>query len=642
MGNARPFGPPTASVTDGRNQTVRIIQIVLRDDSPEDGGGFVFFPAGSDIIITYVDGRVDRGKDIRFEPIIQGGLVQGDFITANGTEEIRLRYDFDSPAFVALASGPRKEIAKVEFRLVLGNDYQVWATSDRQLNYLGEAVLLLVAQAEGNVRDNTNMREVSFEYGLPTGIRLLGGTLEVRDFKGFDLYGEYDLSLSYRKYPNRGKDIPATASGIRGRRSAPAWMVNVSKRAHSFFFFGEAYSMDPRYNTRILATRDELFIDYNSDSTYVELVEDNDDQDRFPDPVRSGWSGDSWVFPLLDENNDFISDFNQNDSEDRPNRLPDYEEPFLRHHVDRPEFIFGVDLNNNAWGDRFENDDLPDYPYKKNHRGYNAYGGAYITPEIQLAVGMLRENLISSNQKNHTTYALLTIDRDMSTWGRFRLYEMIKSIEDDIRDDLLWWHDQRQQVEDPLIARDTWVNSLWIGHDYKLHGVLTTNYLKYDFYHQRLGKDVLLDRRKRAFFFGLINKVSYRLDLGRLWVEPRWKSEYHHQNLELTSTEKRTEWVEVGGFIVGLPLLSHTTLQGGVELSFTNDERQRHYFIGQRQRHYFIGRVWALQFSNRCDCLGYTIFTRAGVVNEHWQYPTAAAISPRVTSFFISIYAGLE
>ena len=32
------------------------------------------FPAGSDIIITYLDGTVDRGKQIRFEPVIEGGF----------------------------------------------------------------------------------------------------------------------------------------------------------------------------------------------------------------------------------------------------------------------------------------------------------------------------------------------------------------------------------------------------------------------------------------------------------------------------------------------------------------------------------------------------------------------------------------
>ena len=61
-------------------------------------------------------------------------------------------------------------------------------------------------------------------------------------------------------------------------------------------------------------------------------------------------------FPGWDQNNDFIPDFNQNDNAVRANRRPDYDEPFLRFDVDRPEFLFGVDMNNNFWVDQFEND----------------------------------------------------------------------------------------------------------------------------------------------------------------------------------------------------------------------------------------------------------------------------------------------
>ena len=60
-----------------------------------------------------------------------------------------------------------------------------------------------------------------------------------------------------------------------------------------------------------------------------EFVDDNDDQDRNPDWLRANFSQDLRVFPGFDENNDFINDFNQNDSQLRENRVPDYDEPFL-------------------------------------------------------------------------------------------------------------------------------------------------------------------------------------------------------------------------------------------------------------------------------------------------------------------------
>ena len=81
-----------------------------------------------------------------------------------------------------------------------------------------------------------------------------------------------------------------------------------------------------------------------------------------PTGFASGTINDRAIYPGWDQNNDFISDFNQNDNATVGNITPDYEEPFLRYNVDRPEFLFGIDLNNNNWIDRFEDDDLPDFP----------------------------------------------------------------------------------------------------------------------------------------------------------------------------------------------------------------------------------------------------------------------------------------
>ena len=256
-------------------------------------------------------------------------------------------------------------------------------------------------------------------------------------------------------------------------------------------------------------------------------------------------------------------------------------------------------------------------------------------------VGVLREGLISSNQKNHANYVLLTLDRDTPDWGRFRVFEMLKSTTDDIPDDLLQWlpnanirTGEPTKVEDPLIARDAWINSLWVGHDYKLRGLLTSNYLKYDLYHQRLSANerALLGLRERDFFFGLINKISYRFDFGHLWLEPRWKSEYRRQSRDLTSADERTELAEIGGFVLGFPLLSHTTLLSGLEMTFLNDM--------ERDSNDFNGLVWALQLSNISDYLGYKVTTHAGMKIDRRQPRGEDAVI--INQIFISIYAGLQ
>ena len=643
--------PFSGELTIDQNKTLSFIELELRDDSPEDGkAGAAYFPAGSDIIITYnrrdEAGNIlrDEGKKIGFEPIVEGGFIGEGFLSANGSEVIRLKYDFNSSAFVNRASAAKEDIEKVEFRLVLGNDYQVWMTSSQQLSRQNEVIPLLVTQAEGNVQDNTNLKVVSFEYGLPTATQIIGTTLELNQVLGFDFYGEYDLSYSFTKYPNPTAEIHLTSSGIRGARLAPAWMMNLSRVSYPWFLFGEVYSINPRYNTRTFTTRDDGFIGYDDARLYVvELVEDNDDQDRFPDTIRRDWlAGDNEVFPGWDENMDFISDFNQNDNPQITNSLPDYEEAFLRHNVDRPEFLFGIDMNNNLWIDRFENDEAPDYPYRKDHEGHNLYVGTHLTPDVRLTVGVMREELISSHQKNHVDYLLLTLDRDIPRWGRFRLFDMLKSVQDDIPDELLQWTPGTNlrtgdltPIVDPLVAPDTWINSFWAAHDFRSGGLRTSNYLKWDYYNQRRSEEelVVLNLRTEDYFFGLINKASFRFDVGTLWIEPRWKSEYRRQTLDLVkgNTLKREELAQIGGAIAGMPLLMHTAVQGGIEFSFVND------IEGDED---VDGIHWAAQLTNVSDYLGYKITTQAGLKVDRTERKRSRAVT--VTQSFVAIYAGLE
>ena len=636
--------PIAGALTVNQNSTISFIELVLRDDSPEDGtGGAAFFPAGLDIFMTYTNGKTDKGKDIRFEPIIQGGFVQEGFLSADGSEEIRIRYDFDSPAFVNRSSGAKEEIEKVEFRMTIGNDYQIWMTSDRQLNDDDNSVLLLVAQAEGNVQDNTNLRVIKFEYGLPTANQIIGGTLELQDVLGFNFYSEYDLSLAYRKYPNVTLKSHSTSAGVSGNSTAEAWMMNLSKVAFPWFFFGEAYSMDPLYSTRTFVTASDGFIDYEDERGHVvELVDDNDDQDRFPDTIRADWrQGDRTVFPGWDENNDFIPDFNQNDNFFRTNDVPDYEEAFLRHNVDRPELMFGIDMNNNVWVDRFENDEEPDFPYPRDHRGYNVYFGYHLTPHARFSAGHLREDLISSTQKNHTTYALFTLDQSSPTYGRIRALEMVKLAEDDIPNDLLQWFPdvtlkdgQQRKVEDPLLARNTWINSTWLGQDFNHGRMQLSNHVKYELYHQRDSKqerEAYGLARADDFFFGLVNKASYRYPFGHFTLEPRWKSEFQWQSRGVLTTEKRRILTEIFGFLVGFPILNRTVVQSGVEYTLSNDFRQN---VND-----FKGLALAVQFANVSDYLGYSLTTQVGMKVDRRDFKEEEAET--TTEGFITMYAGL-
>ena len=636
--------PFSGLMTVQQNRTISLVEVALRDDSPEDGvGGAAYFPADSDIIITYRDGSVQRGKDFQFKPIIEGGFEEEGFIAANGTEEIRLLYDFDSPSFVDAAGEFQKEdIVKVEFELVLANDYQVWMTSNRQTNKDERSVLLLVTQAKGNVKDVTNLRTVRFAYGLPTATNLLGASIEVRDARGFDLYGEYDRSWSYRKYPNAANETHKTSSGIAGQRSAPAWMINVSKKNHPWFVFGEVFHMDPAYNTSTFVTSSTGNIDYESAREgRVELVDDNDDHDSRPDNIRYDWrAGDLRVFPGWDQNGDFVPDINQNDNVVSSNAVPDHDEPFLRFHADRPEFLFGMDMNNNFWVDQYENDEEPDYPYKRDHEGFNLYGGAELTPELRLTVGVLRQALISGHEENRASYAMVSMTKDLPQLGRVRMFEMTKLVEDDIADPLLQWAPDNTltggdltRVEDPLLARETWVNQIFLGHNLQGRSLHIQSKLNWVLYHQLMKKS----RREEFgldasdYFFGIVNKASYRYQLGRWTVEPRWKSEYRRQTRGLFALDTRESLMELFSGLAETPVLRSSRLQAGIEYALFND-----FDVKEND---FDSATVALQLSNRSHYVGYEINALAGVALERTDFKETEAR----TTFrsFITIYAGL-
>lgn len=629
-----------ALTTDQNALPISQIIIRLSDDSPGDGtGGAALF--GDEIIIEDLDGHVVRGSAIGFRPLREGGFQRVGFLAADGEERITLTYDFTSPSY----AGPDPSvIKKVGFELVISNDYRVEITSNRQTNADNQPVFLLVKRAAGNIQDNSNQTVLKFAYGLPTANVVFGVTMEATKVRGFDLYAEYDLNRRYRKYPNVNlNDHPAVVD------EAQAWMLNLSKVSYPWFFFLEGFSMDSDYATRtfLVGTRQQDEIDYENELYYIyEFVEDNDDQDRYPDWSRFGMRlVDNAVFPGYDENNDFISDFNQNDTDDRPNLIPDYEEPFLRYHTDRPEFLFGIDQNNNGWIDRFENDEEPDYPYRRDHQGYNVYLGAFVVPEARVTVGQTREKLLAGEGKNLTTYLLFTYDRDLAGLGRVRFFENLKLAEDEIADNLFQWvqppnsRGTQQRVFDALPARDTWINSTYLQFDFRrIPQLAMINKFKVETYKQRQEQSGLRDL---ASFVGLINKADYTLPLGRIQVEPRWKSEFLRQRPVRQQDPARLELTETFSLLTRFPLLQRTRIELGLELShfeqFRDDKEGKplHRALTPDAN----TRVFALQVNNVSDYLGYQVIAQLGF---RLQKQTFATLPSSTTStLFATAYAGL-
>jgi hypothetical protein len=673
------------NLTNGQSSTpLTAIAVVLSDDSPQDGeGGTALF--NHDMRIVSRDFETDEESVFTLQevtrpgaewPIVFGGFVRPDFLAADGQERIVLNYDFNDPGYI----GPDPTtIVKVEFDYLVGNDFKIEMWSDRQSGRHDTPIpplspetidsarpaLATVRRAPGNIKDTSNLQRVRFDYGLPTANLVGGFSIEGSDVWGFDFYGEWDRNKRYYQYPNAALFTAGKNHKISTEQS-DAWFFNLSRQFYPWFFFGEVYAMDDAYSTTAFLVDANGDIQYdNSQRNFYEFVEDNDDQDQYPDWIRAGSANDRLIFPGWDENNDFISDFNQNDNGTVNNLIPDYEEPFLRYAVDRPEFLFGIDLNNNAWIDRFEDDDLPDYPYKTDRQGYNVFAGAELVPGMRLTLGQADEQMISADRSSRVQYALFTFDRDVPGVGRLRVFDALKKVADTIPDDRRAptpYVDApaiQPLVPDILPAQDTWVNSLWLGFDYAgIDRLNIINKFKYEFYRQNQDDPRDIDGRRlrtNTSFFGLINKFDYTYDLGRFSLQPKFKSEYLRRTPFLVQEDERKEWTGSFVLLAQLPVLQHTVLMGGVEQLLLRDlmrDEDAMVASGVTTETGDLSSVnVAVQLSNSSDYMGYRLTTQVGLrygrtqtelVLENDSGFAKGSESSNSTTSFITVYAGIQ
>ncbi|MEE2629198.1 MAG: hypothetical protein VX670_12125, partial [Candidatus Latescibacterota bacterium] len=130
-------------------------------------------------------------------------------------------------------------ISNVRFRLLLANDYRVEVASDRQNSRIGIPQFSTVARADGNVQNQFNPREVVFDYGLPTASQIVGVSAELRDLRGFDFYGEFNVSSRFRQFPSTVREEHRAFSGIVGDDHAVGWMFNLARHVGSWRLFVE-------------------------------------------------------------------------------------------------------------------------------------------------------------------------------------------------------------------------------------------------------------------------------------------------------------------------------------------------------------------------------------------------------------------
>jgi len=493
---------------------------------------------------------------------------------------------------------------------------------------------------------------------------------------GLSVQGEAVLNRQHRRYPNtRTEDRHEMV-----RRAHAAYGIAAYQRL-PINLFVEGFHIADAYSTSFWLPQAGGIVQYEAPVPMLyEFVDDDDDHDSIPEwqrPFQRTSQGIAW--PGYDVDGDFLHDYNQNNNPRPPwtvsipgqpssvptnrnrNLIPDYEESFLRFRSDRPEFLFGVDMNHNGTPDPFENDLMPDYPYKADHRGINAYARWSPTPQIRLLAGRQDMGLISGDGNTESWYAMLTWTRRLGRGGRLRVFDFGALVQDDIRDDLQTWVQplgavgRMRDVRDLLAAQDTWRNTLYIDADQRLSaGLRLFHRLKWESWWQRRARLEVADEegRMRSGFLGVINKGEWTIPIGLGVLEPRVKSEFRADRPFSTRLPTARSH-EMSGYLMWTqPIFAEQTsvnyyarygrqlfdteLQVGLELvRFWMLEGTRPD-VGED----FNGQTVVAQIINRVGYLGYHLVTRAGI--QYGRRNFESIEDERTSMLFVTMNAGLQ
>ena len=478
------------------------IYVRVTDDSPDDASSArveeihivlrVIDESGAISTITSdSEPHPDRTYDARLRPTVSGGRITAQGRVAQGPDQA-VDYEFNVPALHAMDRAHFEAVVAGDYRIAVRQIHQFLNTSEKlktptweerqwpaapftsRHNYGGrpqypvdfkpdqEEPFYTLVRAGGN-SDAGEARQVTFDYGIPVGQTLLGADLEIKS-EQLLARGElvYNWQQSQFPFSSDSLEIEGRRNGTEALAGYLSLVGRLGSRAHDAEVGFEIFRLDPDYSGGFESRRGGMvfFTDRDGDFETVrgkkrfygytqefDLVTDNDDLDDWPDDwpedegryqplqpqVYSGVQAHSGVFPGLDADGDNTPDTDRN-----RNGIADWTEPFLMFDAEPPDFVYGIDFNNNGIADFRENDAEADYPYRRDSKGYHLF---LAVPQplpltSRLMVGYHSTRQIASGGKSRGPYARLR--HRSHPWGIVDLEfdDNIKYVRDTIRDDV--------------------------------------------------------------------------------------------------------------------------------------------------------------------------------------------------------------
>lgn len=481
----------------GMEVPTRIV-VRVQDDAPEDAVPAAVY--GLDVHLRVIRPDGTRGRlTSAAEPLagevsdpglqaLVSGRQQGDHYEAQGPAEA-VDFEFPLPAGMVVEGARFSAEVAGDYRIAVRQNHQyfnedartpAWeerqwpARPIRRLHNLegrpdfpidfkpteAKSFYTMVRSRRGGAVESP--RTVWFDYGFPVGQTLVGSDFAL-EARGITARGELVYNLQDYQFP-----LNSDSFGLAGRYfdsdAFGGYLTAVKRlgpRLGSAELGVEVFRMDPDFGGGYDARRGGAVLstdvggdfevsgtrrNYAGFTQEFELVADNDDGDDWADDhpaeegdfqpfqpqVYSGAKAHSGVFPGLDADGDNTPDTDRN-----RNGVPDWNEPFLLYGSDPPDFVYGIDFNNNGVADQRENDAEPDYPYRRDSRGWHGFAALPDPLPLvrRLSAGVFAMRQVAAPGRARGAY-LRVQHRSAYRGVQLEFDDDLKVVRDSIRDDV--------------------------------------------------------------------------------------------------------------------------------------------------------------------------------------------------------------
>ena len=364
------------------------------------------------------------------------------------------------------------------------------------------------------------------------------------------------------------------------------------------------------------------------------------------------------MYPGLDMDGDLVLDYDKN-----RNAVEDWREPFLAFDADPPEFVYGIDFNNNLVPDYRENDNEPDYPYRRGQRGVHVFYDVGLRPSWmpRARLGWYRMKAIAGGGRSRAVYARIgisTASHELSV----KLRDDLKFVRDDIPDDVYrmllttdlqtsnrWNTANYLPPPDFLPMRDSFVNTSFLETQWTPRtGLRIENSFKHILNRRKELEDRNGDRiqdERTLRNFSMINKLSYTtFPTRRLKVVARMKhllarwDQGSYAPIDSAAVGERASWsFTTPSFLVTYTLTSKTRIEFG-QFGFFPWIFRAHYHDRQDPIQNFTENMSLLQLTMMGAHEGYNVVGNIGV---RWRRRDYRESSPYEDVEFSAFFADL-